>query len=97
MKRWIEFNWGAVVTQLVAVAIMASVGMWFRNAISEELKSYITDKVFSARNEAVDDRFDKLEKYVQDGRVERMAFQRDVVDRLARIEEQLKQLNKTKP
>lgn len=68
-----------------------------QKSISDNLKSlqdlvagnsaqYVTAIRWAERNAIYDDRFDKIDRMVQEGRAERMVFQKEAIEKLTRIE-----------
>ena len=86
-----------MVIQIAGVGIVAALALWFKAAVASQFDDYVTQREWQERNKVIDTRFDKLEIYVQEGRVERMKFQADVIDRLARIEAKLQMMGPVKP
>ncbi len=87
MKDWAQRNFGAIISPLITAMVLAALGLWFQSAVTKQLAGYITERQFIERNLVIDDRIMRLEKIVLEGRVDRLVFQREVLDRLIRGEE----------
>ena len=86
MRGFWEKMGNYVITQLVCVAILSALGLWWRSAVGAQLASYVTVNSWRERNDQFMREFAELKDYVQEGRRERLAFQTDVVQRLTAVE-----------
>ncbi len=84
--RFRSHFWG-IIERVIALAILGAFGLWIRAEVQVPLRDYVTAKEHAAAMSAIDERL----RRVEDALANNYDFQREVLQRLARIEAKIEE------